>query len=41
MYHNILNVDKRYLAQEPHWNDTTYVAKIILIQSAASKLKPN
>jgi hypothetical protein len=31
IYHKILNVDKKYLTQEPNWNDTTYVAKMIAI----------
>lgn len=34
VYHKILNVDKKYLTQEPNWNDTTYVARMIAIQSA-------
>jgi hypothetical protein len=35
IYHKILDVDKRFLAKEPDQNDHSYVAKIILISSAA------
>ena len=41
MYHRILDIDKRYLAKEPHWNDPGYIAKVILINSAASSLNPD
>jgi hypothetical protein len=34
-------VDKRFLAKEPDQNDPSYVAKIILISSAALTSRPN
>ena len=40
-YDKILNFDKRYLAQEPHWNDSAYVARTILIQAAVQTLSPD
>lgn len=40
MYHKILDIDKRYLAKEPHWNDPCYIAKVILINSAATAQNP-
>jgi hypothetical protein len=40
IYHRILDVDKRFLAKEPDQNDPGYVAKIILISSAAMTEKP-
>jgi capsid portal protein len=30
-----LQIDKRFLAKEPDWTDTVYIAKMILIYSAA------
>jgi hypothetical protein len=41
IYHKILDVDKRFLAKEPDQNDPSYVAKIILIGSAAQTLSPS
>jgi capsid portal protein len=41
IYHKILEIDKRYLAKEPDWNDPSYIAKVILINSAVESLKPN
>ena len=40
IYHKILDVDKRFLAKEPDQNDPSYVAKIILICSAALSVSP-
>ena len=40
IYHKILDVDKRFLAKEPDQNDASYVAKIILISSAALSASP-
>lgn len=31
----MLQIDKRFLAKEPDWTDTVYIAKMILIYSAA------
>ena len=35
IYLKTLNIDKRFLAKEPDWTDTVYVAKMILIYAAA------
>eukprot|EP00351_Strombidinopsis_sp_SopsisLIS2011_P003712 CAMPEP_0116871834 /NCGR_PEP_ID=MMETSP0463-20121206/2352_1 /TAXON_ID=181622 /ORGANISM="Strombidinopsis sp, Strain SopsisLIS2011" /LENGTH=182 /DNA_ID=CAMNT_0004510987 /DNA_START=512 /DNA_END=1060 /DNA_ORIENTATION=- len=35
IYYKILGIDKRFLAKEPDWNDLVYIAKMILMYSAA------
>lgn len=39
LYLKILNIDKRFLAKEPDWTDSVYVAKMILIYAAAETQK--
>lgn len=39
-YHEVLEIDQRYLSKEPYQNDPSYVAKIILIYQAATTLHP-
>lgn len=40
IYCRIIDIDKRYLVQEPLWSLTDYVAKIILIHAAAVSVSP-
>ena len=35
LYLKMLNIDKRFLAKEPDWTDSVYIAKMILIYSAS------
>jgi capsid portal protein len=38
IYLKTLAIDKRFLAKEPEWTDIVYVAKMIMIFSAAHQL---
>jgi capsid portal protein len=39
LYLKTLNIDKRFLAKEPDWTNSVYVAKMILIYAAAEVQK--
>ena len=39
IYLKILSIDKRFLAKEPEWTDSVYVAKMILIYAASESQK--